>query len=308
MKTTTSIIWLSLIAIYFLIGCKKKSDDNLPPAINFKTGSIYTKNNDTIAVGHKLYFGIQARGTSENITNFTVKKTLENGTVVTVMDTGLNAISIDLNKIFYQNVENKATWTFTVMDRNRMTAQISLVVYKDPNSAYGGIFYYPSIKLGYQNNTTYGHFLNPTTGTVYMADSATTHNNVVDILTYFIISNNLPSPVLSSPGEMDNSSTEAQLYYPYIANWQPRNYTLWDISLDNGNYAPLTATDFNEAQNDSLIIVSYHPVWGKKKFRWATAGKIIPFLTAGGKMGLIHVIRADSVDTGIMEIAVKIQQ
>ncbi len=303
-----SIFGLFFILIFFIIGCKKKSDDNLPPAINFKVGNEYTHNNDTVAVGHRLYFGIQARGTSENITNFTIKKTLENGTVVTMMDTGLNSLILDVNKVFYQNVENRAVWTFTVMDRNRMMAQISMVVYKDPNSAYGGIYYYPSITLGYQNNTLYGHFLNPSTGTVYTADSATTHCNMIDVLTYFILSDNLPSPVLSSPGEMDNSSTEAQTYYPYIANWQPRNYTLWDISFDNGNNAPLTAADFNAAQNDSLLIVAYHPIWGKKKFKWATVGKIIPFITGGGKLGLIHVLRADSVDTGIMQIAVKIQQ
>ena len=307
MKTKFSVVVTIVIMVYFIFGCKKKDEENLPPAINFKVGTTYTKSNDTVAVGHRLYFGIQARGTSSNITNFTIKKVLENGSVITVMDTGLNAISIDIDKVFYQNVENKATWVFTVMDRNRLTAQTSLVVYKDPNSAYGGIFYYPSVKIGYQNNTTYGHFLNPSTGIVYFSDSATTHNNLIDILTYFIISGT-PSPTLSSPGEMDNSSTEAQTYFPYIASWQPRNYTLWDISFDNGNNTPLTSADFNAAQNDSLIIIAYHPIWGKKKFRWATAGKIIPFLTAGGKLGLINVINADLVDTGMMEISIKIQQ
>jgi hypothetical protein len=311
MKTTTYILGFVVITIFSFWGCKKKSEDNLPPAINFKVGNEYTKNNDTVDVGHRLYFGIQARGTSGNITNFTVKKTLENGTVVTMMDSGLNAQSIDISKVFYQNVENKAVWTFTVMDRNRMMSQVSLVVYKDPNSAFGGIYYYPSIKMGYQNNTTYNHFLNPLSGLVYTVDSANVHGNLIDVLIYYINnanSNNLPSPILSSPGEMDNSSTEAQTFYPYIANWNPRNYTLWDISFDNGNNAPLTVADFNAAQNDSLLIVSYHPVWGKKKFRWATAGKIIPFLTAGGKLGLVYVARADSADTGIMELAVKIQQ
>jgi hypothetical protein len=306
-KTFFSISIIFILAVFVFNGCKKEKE-KLPPTISFKTGSSYTQDGAIVVVGHKLFFGIHAEGISESITNFTVKKVLNNGTIVTMMDTGLFNQTLDLDKIFYQNVEDVATWKFAVMDRNHMSAEISMVVNKDPNSTFGGIFYYPSIKLGYQNNTTYGHFLDPSTGNVYMDDSATAHNNVMDILIYYIISSGLPSPVLSSPGEMDNASTEAQTYYPFIASWTPRNYTLWDISFDNGNNAPLTSSDFYSTQNDSLLIVSYHPVWGKKKFRWATAGKIIPFLTTGGKMGLVNVISADSSDTGTMEIAVKIQQ
>jgi hypothetical protein len=304
MKTTHRIILLALVSIYVFYGCKKNDDEKLPPAINFKAGSTYTQNNDTVAIGHKLYFGIQARGTSENITNFTIKKVLENGTVVTVMDTGLNALSLDIDKIFYQNVEDKATWVFSVMDRNRLTAQTSMVINKDPNSAYGGIFYYPSIKLGYQNNTMYGHFLDPSTGIVYFDDSANTHQDKIDILSYYIL-DNTPSPVLSSPGEMDNGSIEAKTFYPEIINWTTRKYSLWDISVDN---SPVTASAFDNTQNDSLIIIAYHDVWGRKKFKWATTGRVIPFITNGGKKGLIKVNYAETVDNGYIDIAIKIQQ
>jgi hypothetical protein len=286
-----------------IFGCKKEKAP-LPPAINYKTGSNYTQNNAVVAVGHKLFFGIQARGTSAEITNFTIKKVLSDGSVITVMDSGLYSMSLDINKILYQNVENVVTWTFTVMDRNRLSAEISMVVNKDPNSTFGGIYYIPSVKIGYQNNTQYGHFLNPSTGMVYSNDSATAHQSNIGVLCYYI-DDNTPSPVLSSPGEMDNSSIEAMTFYPFITSWQIRKYTLWDISVDN---TPVTVADFNMAQNDSLLIVSYHDVWGKKKFRWATAGKIIPFITADGKKGLINVISADIADNGYMELAIKIQQ
>ena len=305
MKRFSTILPVLFFSIIILVSCKKKEDEKFPPAINFKSGETYTKDNDTVMVGYRLSFGIQARGTSEKITNLSIKKILENGTVVTMFDTGMYAESLDLNKVFYQNVESKATWVFTVMDRNRMSSEIRRVVYKDLNSQFGGINYYPSIKLGYQNNTTYPHFLNPYTGIVYPTDSANQFFSEIDILCYYILSDGTPSPVLSSPGEMDNSSTEAQTFYPYIASWSTRRYTLWDISVDD---TPVSTSDFNAAQNDSLLIVAYHDVWGKKKFRWATSGKIIPFITASGKKGLIHVVNAETFDTGIMEIAVKIQQ
>lgn len=303
-----AISLLLIFSSFIFNGCKNDEEEKLPPTIRFKTGDSYTQDGAVVTVGRKLFFGIHAEGISDVITNFTIKKVMDDGTVTTVMDTGLFVSSLDIDKVFYQNSEEKATWTFTIMDRNRLTAYVSMVVYKDPNSTYGGISYYPSIKIGYQNNNTFGHFANPNTGIVYMSDSANAHCNKIDFLTYYILSDGSPSPVLSSPGEMDEASEEAKTFYPYIANWQPRNYTLWDISIDNGNNAPLTAAAFDAAQNDSLLIAAYHPIWGKKKFRWATTGKIIPFLTAGGKLGLVKVLKADLTDNGIMEIAVKIQR
>jgi len=107
---------------------------------------------------------------------------------------------------------------------------------------------------------------------------------------------------------MDNFGTDVQVSYPIIVNWTTRNYTKWDISIDNGTYTPLTATSFNEAQNDSLIIIAYHDIWGKKKFKNATAGKIIPFITNSGKKGLIKVNTAATSDDGYIDVDVKIQQ
>ena len=301
------IITILLVAI--LIYACKKEEKIQPPTISFKSGDSYTKNGAIVQVGRKLYFGIQASSTKENITNFTIKKVLNNGSVITVLDSGLNASSLDVNKLLYQNVEDTVTWTFTVMDRARLSAHITMVIYKDPNSLFGGIFYYSSIKMGYQDNTNFGHFLDPSTGKVYFSDTATLNQSGIDILCYHYITSGSPSPILSSPGEMDNSSIDAQTYYPDIVNWTARQYTKWDISIDNGSYTPLTTTDFDNAQNDSLLIVAYHDVWGKKKFKFATAGKIIPFLTAKGKKGLIKIITADNTDgTGMMEFALKIQQ
>lgn len=225
-----------------------------------------------------------------------------------MMDTAIYTGYLDVDKVFFQNVEEVATWKFTVMDRNRLSSEISLTVFKDPNSTYGGIYYFPSLTLGFQNNTVYGHYLNPFTGTTYKSDSADAHFDDIDVLCYFKNDDVPPSAVLSSPGEMDNFSTDAQTLYPQIVNWTTRHYTLWDISLDNGNSTPLTATDFDAAQNDSLLIVSFHEIWGKKKFKYATAGKIIPFKTASGKLGLIKIISADENDSGKIEFALKIQQ
>ncbi|MBU0764685.1 MAG: hypothetical protein KJ607_07620 [Bacteroidetes bacterium] len=284
-------------------GCKKKEEQALPPVITLKTGASYTGNGSVVEIGRILRFGVKASGHSANLTNFVIKKQW-NGTWETMLDTGLNAASLDVDKVFYQGIEDTAAWSFTVMDRNRQTAGVGLTIYKDPDSQFGGILHFSSITMGYQGNTSCGHFLDPVTGTVFMPDSSFSHQNDIEILTYYIVDEDLPSPVFSSPGEYDNFSTEAGQFYPDIISWATRNYTLWDISVDND---PVSVTDFDNAHNDSLLIVSYHDVWGKKKFKWATPGRVIPFLSAKGKKGLVKVIATDYQDTGTIEFAVKIQ-
>jgi hypothetical protein len=289
--------------LIFLISCNKE-DAKTPPTINFKQGSRFTLDGDKVKIGNELIFGIQASGNDANITNFTIKKFLTDGSSVTIMDTSLNAESLNIEKVFYQSIEEEVEWVFTVMDKNRLSSDLSLTVYKDPNSQFGGIYYYPSITLGYQYNTDYGHFLDPFSGKVCFDDSAAMFQNDMHILVYYIVSDDLPSPVFSSPGEVDNFSEEAKAFYPFILNWQVRRFTKWDISVDD---TPISTQAFEEADNDSLLIVSYNEVWGKKKFRWATNGRIIPFKTAYGKFGLLKVITAENSESGKIEFAVKIQ-
>lgn len=306
MKSRIDIISLLIITILvFSISCSKDDENKVSPVINFKSGELYTSDGAVVEVGGELFFGVQARGNSSNITNFTIKKRLTDGTVITMMDTGLNSINLDVDKIFHQNVEDTADWTFTVMDRDRLSNSISLRIYKDPNSQFGGIYYHPSITLGYQNNQDFGHFLDPFSGKVYFEDSATLLQPSMDMLFYYIVDDDQPSPVLSSPGEMDNYSTEAKIFYPAIIDWQTRKYTLWDISVDN---EPISGEAFDNCFNDSLLIVSFNDVWGKKKFKWATDGRVIPFKTGDGKLGLVKVLNAEHSENGIIEIALKIQQ
>ncbi len=293
-----------LFFLFALYSCNKDKENDMPPAINFLAGEKFIKNNDTAKIGNALRFGIQARGTDSEITNFVIKKIMPDNSYTVVMDTGLYSMSLELEKVFYQNVEDVLDWTFVVMDKNRLSSQISLRVYKDPDSEFGGIIYYPSITMGYQNSTEFGQFLDLKKNHVYFEDSAQLLQSDIEMLAYFVEDEDLPSPVFSSPGEYDNFSLEASVFYPSIPDWTVRNFTLWDISVDN---EPISTTDFNNCQNDSLIIVSYNEVWAKKKFKWASNGNVIPFQTINGNKGLIKVIRADEFDTGSIEFSLKMQ-
>lgn len=307
MKKAKILLNLSLAGIIAilsisLVSCNK-DEERKPPTIMLLGGESYTNNGTVAEVGQALNFGIEAEGDGANLTNFTVKL-LSGGETRTVMDSGMNTASFAINKIFYQGVEDTAEWVFTVMDKNRLMASTSLMIYKDPNSTFGGIKHYPSVIVGMDENPQAGHFFSPSTGNVWMEDSASMYPELIDVLAYFKMSEDngilKPSPTFSSPGEDGDGVFE---FYPDLANWPVRNYTKWDIRADNG----VTDQAFNNAYNDSLLIVSYDDVWGKRKFKWANAGTIIPFMTAGGKKGLVRVLQADTTASGIIEFEMKIQ-
>lgn len=301
-KVRNTFFVLVAMSALLLAACDKDNDRN-PPTLQLLSGGNYTADGTVAAIGQSLYFGINVQSGDANITNFTVKLKTSQGTR-TVRDVGLNSRDFNVNETFFQGVHDTAQWIFTVMDKNRLTDSKTLTIYKDPNSTFGGIRHYPSIVMGMDENTQIGHFLDPTAGHVYMIDSATIMQDMIDVVVYFKMADKngvlLPSPTFSSPAEDGDGVLE---FYPEIEQWQTRNYTKYDIRDYNG----VTAEAFENAHNDSLLIVSYEEVYGKRKFKWAVTGTIIPFMNQQGKKGLIRVIQADELATGVIELEMKIQ-
>lgn len=297
------IIVFSLISFY----CKKKEETPALPIIEFLNLGDFTLDGDTLEIGDPIKFGLRVVGVDANITNFTIKK-ISDGEEKTMLDSGLNSSGFIVTEIFYQGVEDHAEWVFSVMDKNRSKASLSLTIHKDPNSTFGGILEYSNIVLGYQQNSQFNHFFSPSLGIALSNDSATQNQSYTDVLTYFNYSIdgsiNKPSPTFSSPGEDANEVGDLyNIYYTFIKDWTTKNYTKYDIREIND----VSIEDFNSAHNDSLLIVSYDDVWGKKKYKWATAGLFIPFKTAAGKKGLIYVQENDTIETGKITFSMKIQ-
>ena len=302
MTPKSFILYLLMLVIpLFFFSCKKDKTPS-PPVVSLKSGAPYTPDQSVIAIGHPILFGIAGSSADANITNLVVKKVMPDGSSKVIFDTGMNTPSFSINKTFYQSVEDQARWTVQVMDKNRQFATTGLTIFKDPNSTWGGIFEYPSLTMGYQRNTQFGQFLDPSTGKVYTADTAKLNQSLIQVITYYYLDENLPSPTFSSAGELGGGITT---YYPFIANWTTLNYTKYDISVDTDPVDPIA---YENCHNDSLLTLAYDDVWGKRKFKWSNPGDIIPFLTAAGKKGVIKVISADYDATGKITFSLKIQQ
>jgi hypothetical protein len=300
------LVFLFLVLMMCFNGCRR-DDSHMPPEIRLVFSEGYTNDGDTVEIGRPLRFRVEVSGQDARITNLTVKKHFE-GNVQTMLDSGMNSAGFIQDFTFYQGVEEIVEWRFSVMDRNREVASVALTVYKDPDSQFGGILTWNNIRMGYQDNNLFGQFFLPLTGVVHFGDSATLFQDMTDILTYFYHSPDLgvlkPSPTFSSPGE--DASFFGDVYdhhYPFLKSWTTRNFTRWDIRAVNG----VTNTAFDQAHHDSLLIVSFDSVWGKKKYKWAMPGLFIPFQTAAGRRGIIRVEETDTVAKGSIVFSMKIQ-
>jgi len=295
---------LSVLPLLFLVSSctpvEPEPDTN--PFLIFKTGSGFLTNGTAIAPGGTLKFGISGTGGGAAITNLVVKR-IADGVTTTLTDKGMwkPVGGIDTTLVFARGYAEVERWIFFIMNAYRDTASISMTILKGTGSAWGEINYYHSVTLGMQSNAIYPHYLDLTTGLAYDQSSVTGNESVIDMAVFYYLSSGKSSPTLTCP-----YYNSAITYYPEFEDWPIRNQTLYDYY--SSDYDLVSASEFDRAENDSLLVSAYRSqsVSGQSKF--AYTGKIVPFRTSDGKYGMLKVIRADEQTDGSMELAIKIQK
>jgi len=274
------------------------------PVITFKTGS-YTQNEQEIPLGGKLLFGITASSPGAIITNLRIQR-ISDGNLITEMDKGMYLDNGELDFEYYANKSSadQEIWTFFVMNSNRDTATVSLIVNLTEGSAWSEINHYPSLLIGMQANTELPGFVDLHTGNVYTKSNVSGHEADIDIAAFVYTTSGILSPTLCCPGY--TGSTSITGFYPEIASWPVRNSIAYDYYSSDNNL--VDAGEFDQAMNDSLLVTSFKPDKVSGLCKYCTAGRIIPCRTQDGKYGLIKVHYADLTETGYMELEIKIQK
>jgi hypothetical protein len=279
--------------VFILCFCKKEKNEKNPPLIEFINDAGYVHSDTSVSLGTSLKIGIKATKSGEYITYLNVS--VNNGTIQTALDSGMYTDNLLYKKTIIKSNSQIETWTFIVMDKNRNKSAISLKLIKKNISIFGDINYYPSVILGAQNNITSGNFYSLTGNIIYNQQDAFNNQPLIDFIYYYGQYN----ATLSSPGE-----TEAPLFYTGttgIPNWALKNVTLYDTTL-------VTSQQFDSSINDSLLLVQYDQVNGKKKAKYMQPGLVFSFINNLGKIGLFKVVTVNGTDSGTLEIAVKIQK
>jgi len=284
-----------IICLLIITSCKKEADNEIPPNIWLKTGTAYVSSDTVIAVGDWFQFGIHSEKGSANITNLVIKKII-NGIEQTYLDSGLNSGSLDVDKLYIKGNDINEKWTFIAMDKNRKRSSVSLRIEKDTASVYGSLIKFPEITLGAQQNIDTGSFFNIHDTLIYFLHDAYNNQEKIDILYYFYSSD---ENSISSPG----ANIEAGIFTGSYAlnNWTIRNETRF-------LQVPVTTQDFDQMQDDSLLIALYSPPDAKRKAKNLLVDNIYFFLTSDNLLGAFKVLNVDGTDAGSIKISVIIQQ
>lgn len=306
MKIKKLFFGLFILLSITVISCKKDDDESTKPIITLNIGGQYTPDLQEIPAGGKLRFGIKAMSGNGIITNLRIQR-IADGKLITEKDQGVyirDSLVQDFE--FNKSLAEQEIWTFFVMNSNRDSAKVSLIVNRGIGYDYGQIYYYPSLRIGLQNNTEYPNYLDLHTGIRYTKANVTGHEADIDLVGFFYITSGNNSPTLCCPGYTGSSSITAADRYPEIEPWTTKRLSLYDYFSSDNN---LVSTEkFEKATTDSLLVASYKPEKVSGLCKYCIAGRIIPVKTEDGKYGLIRVLHADLTTTGYMEIEVKIQK
>ncbi len=296
-----NLIFLAIFSALF-VQCSEEENTTSEPIVNLKNGAQYTASESYVPIGGQLKFGISATGDGFEITNLTVKRKTDIKTI-TELDKGMFIKKGELDTLlnYYKGSADKETWIFSIMNSNRDTASVSIVIYKGAGNSYGEIDYTPSVMIGYQNNSITPNFVDLNSGMSYTNTTVAENESLIDLVCYYYLNSGSSSPTISCP-----SYITAKSYHPIMNEWPVRNSTVYDYFTTDNNL--ISIAQFDAAQNDSLLINGYKPESVSGTCKYCFTGKVIPFKTNHGKYGLLKIIRADETDTGYIELAIKIQK
>jgi len=304
LHSKSMVVWLFVFSFLYCIvfqSCTKE-EATKRASLMLKTGVVFTQSGAFIPPGGTIKIGVLASGAGVPLTYIRIERITTYDTL-TQHDEGIYAGSggYDADFTFSKDTASVELWRVLVMNADRDTAVKTITVFKAEGTAYGPIDYFETIKLSFQGNHSYGHFLDVNTGNVFDETSVAGHTEEIDILGYYYVTSGLPSPTFTCPGY-----TAAVAYYPQMATWPVKNNTLYDYKTSDNNL--ISISQFDAATNDSLLVTAYKPDKVSGNCKYGYTGKVIPFKTQAGKYGMIKVIVADETETGTMEIAVKIQK
>lgn len=292
----SNIVLLGIISLVLTIfGCHKEEAPALP-TLKFATTKGFCSGDTTIKISDVIQLAVEAESPDSRITYFSYRKITPTDTII--VDSGMNVNAFQKIISITKGLSDWEKWEFRIRNKHNDWAIISLTITKDANSKFGKITTIPIIRLGAQNNTTYGSFFSIMKQAVYTLTEAYNSQTDIDLLYYYDFlqaeDNSIASPGASMSPTVYTGTMD-------VNNWTIRNETRFVQSA-------ITTADFDKATDDSLLIANtfIYPN-GKRKCKNLKVGDIYTFIR-NNKTGMIKVLNVVGKDDGYIEFSIKVQQ
>ncbi|MGE5425291.1 MAG: hypothetical protein ACM3N9_07990 [Syntrophothermus sp.] len=297
MKQLKTLLGACLLAgMAFFTSCSSSDNTTTPastaPNINFIGGSGYISSDQTIAQGTPYKIGVNASSnTTSNakLTKLTITKVYNNSPQT--WDTTLNTNTINFSFTDTATQVGATKWYVKVTDKDNQTKEISLTI--TTTAAAGEINTFTQKILGAQGSTTGSSFAS-IDGTIYNLNDAKLNSAKIDWMYYYGATNlaTLAAPSDPSAAEVFNGTNGP-------ATWSTRNATKFKDVTGQVDFATVT---------DDSKIVQMATGATATVLPHLSNDKVLAFIAANGKMGLIQVVTITGTSGGSITLNVKVQK
>lgn len=283
--------FLSLFLLFVVFhSCKEEPLEKVTPTIRFGVEQGYLSSDSILNLDETVKIKIYATSEGSAITLFNFK--IYDGENVTSVDSGLNANAFSKEISLTKGLATQERWVFKVRNKDLQWDSISLIIGLKPGWQFGPITSVSGIHLGAQQNGVSGSFYSISQNSVYTLSTGANASNLIDLCYYYDNTGDLNT--LASPG--------ANILYTIF------DFTSWPVRNEaRFVQTALTATDFDNCQNDSLIITNTFVYQsGKRKCKMVSPGQVYSFIR-GDYKGLIKFTQVDGAESGDMTMDIKFQ-
>ncbi len=285
------IFIICLLLIMF--SCNEKEGEGAGPDIRLINEDGLISSDTIISPGQLMSFGLEATKGDFDITQFLIR--VKGETVQIWFDTGMYTPHLVWQGSFAKSYTDHEEWEFIVRDRYGHQQMTSIIIDADSSGVPGPIDYFPNILLGAQNNQDVKGFLNLKENLRYFQQEAFQNQELIDIIFYL----GEDDHTLGSPG----ANIEDGIFNP---EYSP---TSWDVR-NTSRFIPLglSVEEFNQIENDSVLLISYTEGEGKRKAKNLQTDNVFSFKTQDLRFGMIKVNEVIGLDDGTVSIDIKIQK
>lgn len=270
--------------------CTEEPLEKVTPTIRFAVEPDYISSDTVLNLNQSVRVMVFASSEGSAITLFNFK--IYDGENVTSVDSGLNTNAFSKEISLTKGLATQERWVFKVRNKDLQWDSVSLVIGLKPGWQFGPIISVSGIHLGAQQNGTFGSFYSISQNSVYTISTGANASNLIDLCYYYDNTGDLNT--LASPGANILSTIFD------FTSWPVRNEARFVQTT-------LTAADFDNCHNDSLIIANTFVYQsGKRKCKIIAPGQVYSFIR-GDYKGLIKFTQVDGAENGEMTMDLKFQ-